>query len=657
MHLDNAPARIELLSPELQNQIAAGEVVERPSSVVKELVENSLDAGATQIDVCLEQGGFALISVADNGCGITPEDLSLALTRHATSKLKSYADLLSISSMGFRGEALPSIASVARFRLTSRYSPEKTPAGQAAFIEVNYGEEKNHGPAALAQGTLVEVRELFANVPARLKFLKTPATELKRCQEMLTRLALAWLNVGFSLRSGGKELFNFPPQQSLLERLSLFWPPSITANASAFSLQQEGARAHGLAASPEVAQTRSDRMLFYVNGRPVQDRLLITAVRDAYKGRLLGRESPQVVLFLELPPEETDVNVHPAKTEVRFRDEQAVFSLVRRAIGQALERFDPLAGLLAPSPAASTESALPGSAAVYPAAVRVNLSQTPGGRPAGFWGKADSERIIEQAAPTEKDRDTPALFIPGQSPDWTEAWPQDGPPAHESAHIEFTPAPPCSGGEYLHEPSVWEPAAQDAGNCPQAAARAEELPEFTYLGQIGLCYLLVRIQEELIILDQHALHEAILYSRLKQGALKGQTQYLAAPLLIPLHPGEIATWQALAPELPALGYVIELNSTENALILKGVPAVISPAQARELITDALAGQEENLHLLWASMACKAAIKANCPLTADEAAELIKGWLTNPAARYCPHGRPSGIRLGTPELEKMFKRKP
>ncbi|MDL2306805.1 DNA mismatch repair endonuclease MutL [Desulfovibrio sp. OttesenSCG-928-C06] len=363
--------RIKLLPPELRDQIAAGEVVERPASVLKELLENSLDAGADEIIVKIENGGQSYLSVRDNGRGINAEDLHLAVTSHATSKIRSFEELLRVSSYGFRGEALPSIASVSKMRVSSFASE----SGQdtAFFIQVDYGKKENEGPDALPYGTLIEVKELFSNVPARLKFLKTNATELKRCQEVVVRAALARTDVTFILESGGREVCRFMKGEDLRKRLEKIWPPQVTSELSPFDFERNSIKVRGLAGHPRAAQAKGDRMLFYVNGRPVSGGLLQRAAREAYKGRLLAREYPQVALFIELDPEEVDVNVHPAKTEVRFRDERGVFGAVLRAVESAL-------------------SAMPGVSASY-APSGTNAADSDPERPAGFWGLLDTRNV------------------------------------------------------------------------------------------------------------------------------------------------------------------------------------------------------------------------------------------------------------------------
>lgn len=631
---------IRVLPPGLKNQIAAGEVVERPASVVKELVENSLDAGATRVDVTVERGGRGLIVVQDNGRGIAAAQLQLAVTRHATSKLRTFEDLSAIASFGFRGEALPSIASVSRFVMISR----EQGAAEAARIEVRGGEVAGQGVAALAEGTRVEVGELFANTPARLKFLKAEATENKRCQDTLMRMALAHPRCGFSLTVNGREAFRLPAGQDLATRLRGFWPPSVCEGLGPFDFERLGYRAHGVAGSPAMAQSRGDRILLYVNGRPVQDKLMLGAVRQAYKGMLLSREYPQTVLFLELPRDEVDVNVHPAKLEVRFTEESRVFSTIRGGIVQALAgladqdqgRIEPDAGR---GFGAQGPDDLPDHSRAYPSAA-------PG--PAGHDGPSFREggpkfpSYREYAAFTS--RPAPMDLGPGRPPE----------AASETV----------SGEDALRDrDSVLAPARFGVVDAARPAPLAGT--DYVYLGQVADTYLVLRRGQSLVLVDQHAAHERVLLAAMRRERTRGDSQPLALPLEMDLHPSELEILDELRDGLRAMGFVLETAGPDpsgsepagpHRLLVRGIPPTLDTGRAREYLADALAARARTLDDLWTMMSCKTAIKAGQPLAVDEALALLDVWLRTPERDYCPHGRPVTVSWNPQELEKLFKRK-
>ncbi|BDQ37531.1 hypothetical protein SYK_18910 [Pseudodesulfovibrio nedwellii] len=604
---------IKILPPGLKNQIAAGEVVERPASVVKELVENSLDAGATRVDVTLENGGRALMVVQDNGSGINGDQLNLAVTRHATSKIREFGDLSAIGSFGFRGEALPSIASVSRFVMTSCAQG----ADEAASIEVRSGEVVGEGPAALASGTRVEVRDLFANTPARLKFLKTEATENRRCQDTLMRTSLAHLSTGFSLTMGGREAFRLPVDQDLTTRLSAFWPPNICEGLTPFYFERNGYRAHGVAGAPATAQGRGNRILLYVNGRQVQDKLMLSAVRQAYKGMLLSREYPQIVLFLELPRDEVDVNVHPAKLEVRFVEESQVFSTIRGGIMQALT--GPGMETMS-SPEQTFTRPMPSSG--IPAATGSMFSST-------------SAKRNHQPAPM------------GNGPKFSTYRDFQSDTVH-SKNLDL-PMPPSAS-------MVREPAAPQMSGRPNAVQEAPLAGSgFTYLGQIADTYLVLRQGDSMVLVDQHAAHERVLLAAMRDQRTKGDSQPLALPLEIPLHSSQVEIFQDVRKELRSMGFVLELDGPTKVLV-RGIPPTLDTGKAKEYLTDALAEKARGLDDLWTMMACKTAIKANQPLAVDEALALLEVWLETPERDYCPHGRPTVLHWSAFDLEKLFKRK-
>lgn len=717
---------IRLLPPELRNQIAAGEVVERPASVVKELVENSLDAGATRVDVFLENGGQSCIRVQDDGAGIAPGELELAVTRHATSKIASMDDLEHIASYGFRGEALPSIASVARFSMESAVAAADG-GTEASRIVVEFGRLLAVEPSALHRGTIVEVRDLFTNIPARLKFLKTPATELKRAQEWLVRLALARCDVGFSLRAGEREALRFLPGQSLRDRLAQLWPRLVVEALRSFDAERHGIRARGLAALPSVSQQRGDRILLYVNGRSVSDKRLLAAVREAYKGRITSRDYPQVVLFVDMPPDMVDVNVHPAKSEVRFRDESSVFSAVLHAVQGALV-----------SDVESVLDAAREADDARPVAAQSRLWDGLPPRPQGFWGSADAAPLMrhvedetredegqwqvrrpdadhstapESMTGTGYTADAPsvpsssgsaAAFASGRTapaglreavapPAFSAAsFAEDAegtgrlsadrqeffesarqtarmavPPGHvatvtghegtDEAVAERAPAPETDGevlpgaGE-----AVYGPGTAVAG---ESAAGRHELVVggLTYLGQVAETYLVLRdASGALMLLDQHAAHERVLYERLRKGAFAGTAQCLALPLELALQPMEEERFLEVRDNLERMGF--DVSCSGGRLLARGIPPSLSRSEAGEFLREVLAGRKDDIRAMFVSLSCKGAIKAGQRLADDEAAALLRQWLHTPEREYCPHGRPSILRWDAVALEKLFKRR-
>lgn len=597
--------QIRILPACLSNQIAAGEVVERPASVLKELLENSLDAGSTRIEARLENGGQGLVSVADNGCGIPPDELELAVTRHATSKISSQGDLDAILSYGFRGEALPSIASVSRFRIVSAFPAG---SGTATALEVTHGRIMGLKPASLASGTLVEARDIFANVPARLKFLKNAATEQKRCQSWLARLALAHLETEFLLYAGERQASHFMAGESLAARLARIWGPEIVEEMVAFEGNVHGVGVSGLAAPPHLCQSRSDRMLFYVNGRVISDKKLMAAVRDAYKGRLISKDYPQIALFVEIDPEEVDVNAHPAKTEVRFRNEHSLFSAIFATLGKAFQPVGAVAG------AAGT-----------------------GGE---FWDNMDRGRILPR-------RETSA-----SSGEWivSGGWEEAPERAANNVAPEIAANFPGQG--------LAECAAPYGGSASVKTALPDFIPSretgrYAYLGQVADTYLVLKDADGgLALLDQHAAHERVIFARFSGSGMRGQK--LLVPIVLPLDEAGAAALEKNARLLRKLGFDWRLG--EEDMEADTVPEMLDRAEAREFLREALLEGREDAKDIFASLACHAAIKAGQKLSLDEAMGLLAQWQATPDAEFCPHGRPCVLRWDGPALERLFKRR-
>lgn len=601
--------------------------MERPASVVKELVENSLDAGATQVDIRLDNGGQTLIRVQDNGTGIPSDELGLAVTRHATSKIASLDDLERVISYGFRGEALPSIASVSRFRIVSTCAADENSPGVAHFLEVEHGRKGASGLAALPAGTVVEAKDLFANVPARLKFLKSPSAELKRAQNWLVRLALAKPAVGFGFQAGERSVLSFGQGQSRRERLRQIWPANIVDEMVDFESCLHGITVSGIAAPPHLRQPRPDRIFFYVNGRAVNDKKLLSATREAYKGKLISRDYPQLVLFMDINPAEVDVNAHPAKTEVRFRNEAAIFSAVMGALGNAFQTcfqaYEKDAGDFA--------------------------------HPQGFWGKMDSPDIIPPAAPRRQEyREnelasgsyTVVSTVNNGGGDFFGVQEEISHPLRELAEdAAFTPA-----GATLEKDLSANAAALSASE-PESA----KLPQPVYLGQVADTYLVLRdFSGALLLLDQHAAHERILYRRLEVGNMSSSGQCLMTPMRIPMDEARRERLEFCSGALRKFGF--QFHAEEGMLVVDVISPLLSRAEARDFMVELLSEMRDDMNSMLASMACKGAIKAGQKLSDDEALELLSQWLNTPAREFCPHGRPCVLRWDAQALEKLFKRR-
>jgi DNA mismatch repair protein MutL len=665
---------IRLLPPELSNQIAAGEVVERPASVVKELVENSLDAGARQIIVEIENGGQTLIRVTDDGRGIDAKQLELAVTRHATSKIAEISDLMNIHSYGFRGEALPSIASVSRFRMTSAAQLDDGTIGDAAYLEVLYGNVKNTAPTALNRGTVVEVAELFSNIPARLKFLKTPATEQKKIQELFSRIALAQTDVSFILKSGTREVLRFESGQSLTHRLSILWPPTVVEALHPFDLHVSGMHLYGLTSDPRSSQPRADRMLFYVNGRAVNDRLLMKAVRQVYQGRLTSRDYPQTVLFLELPPQEVDVNVHPSKNEVRFREEQTIFTAVVQSIGNALtsvpltsERFQERTYTEVQNLSIKN---LPDKNTSAISTTSKDMSAPYAARPLGFWGEADAVRIMPKTKSAMQNRSADiSLHKSAQTPHAEHHFdPLDDSPRKRGLYEDSIPERDFLTGMVLSQQSEeTEKNIDNAPDLPQqpkpySSACAEQsdiqispLKNFNYLGQIAKTYLILSQNDDtLILLDQHAMHERIFYEKFRSQGSRGTAQPLLIPLELELHASEITRLMDIQKELLQLGFETSLRNT--ICIVKTIPPEMDRSDATLFMHEVLSERVDDLTSIWIHHACATSIRAGQHLTSTDAMQLIQEWLKTEEPDFCPHGRPCAITLEKSDLEKLFKRK-
>jgi len=613
---------IRRLPPTLVNRIAAGEVVERPASAVKELIENSIDAGAHRIAVTMRDGGRTLLSVLDDGVGMTPQEMALAIERHCTSKLPD-DDLLEIRTLGFRGEALPSIASVSRFVLTSR------PAGSdsAWQLVIDGGARGHAGPASHPAGTRVEVRDLFFATPARLKFLKDPRVEAGHIADVIRRLAMAHPSVGFSLADDERTVFSYPPLQSSLiedgedsarlERLAAVMGREFAQNALPIRAEREGFVLSGYVGLPTLNRGTAQQQYLFVDGRPVRDRLLVGAVRGAYQDFLARDRHPLVALFLTAPRGQVDVNVHPAKTEVRFRDQAIVRGLIVGAIRTALS---------AAGHRASTTVASAALGALRPAG---SLPLARG----GGWSappRSPAAGLAEAAA---------QFFAP--------------PPVAAAATADIIPFAPPGAVPAGNAAAVPEPPSPAF---PLGAARA----------QVHGTYIVAQTADGVVIVDQHAAHERLVYERMKQSmAEEGvKRQMLLLPEVVDLDEEAVQRLVAREAELAELGLVLEAFG-RGAVVVRETPALLGKADIPGLVRDladeiAELGEhlslKEKLEEVCGTLACHGSVRAGRPLSIEEMNALLRQMEATPHSGQCNHGRPTYVELKLFDIERLFGRR-
>ncbi len=598
---------IRILPSTTVNRIAAGEVVERPASVVKELVENALDAGAQRIDVHIEAGGCRLIAIADDGCGMTRDDLLLAIQRHATSKLPD-DESLTITQLGFRGEALPSIGSVSRMSLTSRAQGKE----DAWKVDIEGGESMPPKPAAWEAGTFIEVRDLFYATPARLKFLRSERSETQAVRDVVERLAMAHPGVGFSLYADGKEKCRFSSEagaqeEARLRRLAQVLSKEFGQNAMPVLAERDGMRLSGYAGLPTFNRGTSGLQYLFVNGRPVRDKVLLGAIRGAYQDFLARDRHPVVALFLDLPPEEVDVNVHPAKAEVRFRNTASVRGMIVGALRHALADAGHRASTTVAHSAlamASTQRSLSGAATGY----------------------GNNRPVQRGVVPIQN------LFMENSVP------PQ--------ARYEM-PETQATVSRY---------DAPKAAHHPLGAATA----------QLHETYIVAQTHQGIVIVDQHAAHERLVYEQMKQALARDgiARQTLLIPEVVELEEVQAARLLARADELARMGLVIE-GFGERAIVVRETPALLGEIHAAGLLRD-LADDlaeygdtlalKEKMEEICGTMACHGSVRAGRKLALAEMNALLRQMEATPHSGQCNHGRPTYVELKLADIERLFGRR-
>jgi DNA mismatch repair protein MutL len=603
---------IRRLPEHLVNRIAAGEVVERPASALKELVENAIDAGATRIAVSLGAGGTEAIEVIDDGFGMSPADMALALERHATSTLPG-DEIEAVTTLGFRGEALPSIASVARLTVESRVR-----GADGWSRTVDNGRLEGEGPAALPPGTRIRVENLFALVPARRKFLRSERSEYAACLDVVKRLAMARPDIGFTLEHDGRRTLAVQPGEGRPARVAALTDRALHENSVAIDYDRGPARLGGVAGLPTFNRGIADHQFLFVNGRPVKDRLLIGAVRAAYQDLLARDRHPVVALFVDLPGEEVDVNVHPAKTEVRFRDPAGIRGLIVGGLRHALDGA--------------------GFRSVQRAAENVPWQTSPSPQGGEGWG----EGALSRQSRLYDHR--PSSFVGSPSPYPSPPW---GEGTVREARSDFLPA---ARGESAFAPPP------EANRFPLGVAR----------GQVAATYIVAEAEDGLILVDQHAAHERLVLERMRRAVANGGVarQALLLPEVVELDEPACDRLEARIPELAELGLELE-RFGPRAMLVRATPALLGHGDINGLVTDladelaafddALALKERLDHVA-ATMACHGSVRAGRILSVAEMNALLREMEITPHSGQCNHGRPTWVKLAHGDIEKLFGRK-
>jgi len=637
--------RIRILSDEVANKIAAGEVVERPASVVKELLENALDAGATRVRVEVASGGRRLIRVTDDGCGMLRDDAMLAFERHATSKLSSARDLLHISTLGFRGEALPSIASVSRLLLETRAREEQT----GALVEIVGGKMLRSEEAALAPGTQITVRDLFFNVPARKKFLRSEQTELAHVASLVTHYSLAHPDKAFLLVSDEKELLDVAPAEKLRDRVyqvfgSQMLDELVELGVRERALEEAPAepggeaarrifRLSGFISRPQIQKLNRNSIFLFVNRRLIRDRLLLHAISAAYHNLMPPACFPFALLFLDCDYEEVDVNVHPSKTEVRFRAASLVHDFVRDALREALIESKPVASIPLPAP-------------------------RPTPQPAAELPYSEFSQQLEQGLPGASEM--PAERAGEALPEFTLRGTRPAEPRFDFGGGSIPLAEPVPGAPIPDTHGAFPPEL-----VPEPSQSLTALGDLRPLGQIHESFIVAAGRDGLWIIDQHVAHERILFEKIlkERAAGRAEMQRLLMPLIIRLTPGQQVDYDRIADELEASGFETEPFG-QRTIAVKGAPAGIRPEEIERLMGEILEIADRELRkvsmdqvrrAIAASIACRAAIKVNMRLDADKIGWLLKLLAATDCPMSCPHGRPIALRYSLRDILKGFHR--